>query len=139
MSKYNNKKVVFNDITFDSKMELDYYKMLLEDENVESFLVQCPFTLIGDYEIEGKFIKGVKYIADFYIKYKDGKVIVVDIKGFETADFKLKKKMFEYKYKTKLYCITYSKIDGGWIELEELKKARAKRKKAKEQKLRRSN
>lgn len=139
MSKYNNKKVMFNGITFDSEMECDYYKMLLEDSNVDCFSMQLPFALIPDYELKGKKVRGVKYVCDFYVKYNDGSLEVIDVKGFVTPDFKIKKKLFETNYKIPLKCITYSKIDGGWIELDELKKARSKRKKEKEQKLRGSD
>lgn len=40
----------------------------------------------------------VVYVADFRITYADGRVEVVDVKGFETAVFKLKKKMLRHFY-----------------------------------------
>jgi hypothetical protein len=44
----------------------------------------------------------------------------------------LKRKMFDYKYPDlTLQWISYSLKDGGWIQYDELKKLRAKRKKEK--------
>jgi len=37
-------------------------------------------------------------VADFVIVNNDGTTDVVDVKGFETQVFKIKKKLFEYKY-----------------------------------------
>ena len=43
-----------------------------------------------------------------------------------------KGKMFEHRYPDiPLLWVCYSKIDGGWIDYDELQKARAKRKKEK--------
>ena len=47
----------------------------------------------------GKHIRAISYVADFY--YYDNKLgcyVVEDTKGFRTDVYKLKKKMFEYKY-----------------------------------------
>lgn len=49
-----------------------------------------------------------------------------------TPEFKLKRKMFDYVYPDKvLRCMNYSKMDGGWLDIEVIEKARAKRKKEK--------
>ncbi len=40
-------------------------------------------------------IKAIKYIADFqYLNIKEDTVYIADTKGFQTSDYKLKKKMF---------------------------------------------
>lgn len=137
MSKYGAKKVTINGIIFDSKMEADYYLHLLElqeKEIVTEFELQPVYELLKPFVLNDKKIQGIKYKADFLVKYADGHSEVVDIKGFETVDFKLKKKLFQYKYKQELHCIAYSKIDGGWINLEQLKKNRAARKRLKNKK-----
>lgn len=43
-----------------------------------------------------------------------------------------KKKLFEHRYPYTLKLITFSKIDGGWITHEDLKKARKERKQQRE-------
>ena len=45
----------------------------------------------------GKRVRPIYYEADFeYIE--EGKTVIEDVKGRETAVFKLKRKLFEYKY-----------------------------------------
>lgn len=133
-SKYNNKKVTVDGITFDSEMEYRYYKYLkqLEQQGIISeFLMQKEYIVFEGYTKDGKKVLPIKYKADFEVHYPDNRVEVIDIKGFETPDFKLKKKLFEYRFPFKLKLITFSKIDGGWITLDDLKKARKERKKQK--------
>jgi hypothetical protein len=49
-----------------------------------------------------------------------------------TPEFRLKRKLFDYKYpELELQCLNFSKIDGGWITIEDLDKARKERKKEK--------
>jgi Protein of unknown function (DUF1064) len=136
-NKYNNKKTVVNGIKFDSKMEGEYYLFLIglkEAGLIEEFELQPEFTLQAGFKKRGLNFLPIKYKADFHVWLPDGTDYVVDIKGFETADFKIKKKMFEKRYPQELKLITFSKIDGGWIELADLKEARKLRKKLKEEK-----
>ncbi|MEN6396766.1 MAG: DUF1064 domain-containing protein [Methanoregula sp.] len=42
--------------------------------------------------------KAITYTADFRVTYSDGHQEIEDVKGMETEIFKLKRKMFEYKY-----------------------------------------
>jgi hypothetical protein len=46
-------------------------------------------------------IRDIRYIADFKIWYTPQNVVIEDVKGwggYTTPEFKLKRKMFEYKY-----------------------------------------
>lgn len=138
-SKYGNKKVEIQGVKFDSEMEYKHYLYLQEQVKkgiVSEFHMQKRYVIFDGYtKIDGKGgvkVKPIEYIADFEVHYADGRVEVVDVKGFETTDFKLKKKLFEYRYPFELKLVTYSKIDGGWITLDELKKARKKRKELRE-------
>lgn len=90
-SKYNAKKVVVDGIKFDSKKEAKYYEQLKLRKaagEVDYFLLQVPFHLPG----------GVVYKCDFQEFHKDGTVHYVDTKGFETPEFKIKKKQVEALY-----------------------------------------
>lgn len=136
-TKYNNKKVIVDGIEFDSKTESDFYlhlKELKEKGEIKDFELQPPFTLQEGFRYKGRWIHPIKYIADFRVVNNDGTTYVVDIKGMETADFKIKKKIYMKKFPEELKLITFSKIDGGWIELEDLKKARKARKAKKQAK-----
>lgn len=137
-SKYGNKKAIVDDIEFDSELESRYYlhlKQLHKDGVVKSFEMQKQYVLLDAYVMDGKKRQPVKFTPDFVVTYADGTVQVVDIKGSKFAvsrDFPLRKKMFEQRYQVPLHVIGYSKIDGGWIDLDDLDKARQSRKKAKQ-------
>ncbi|MFY0521415.1 DUF1064 domain-containing protein [Lysinibacillus sp. UGB7] len=133
-AKYGNKKVVRDRITFDSAMEAKYYdylKHLQAQGVVASIELQPKFVLLPKFEKNGKKFREIGYSADFTVHYADGHTEVVDIKGMVTQQFALRKKLFEYRYPHELKLLTYSKIDGGWITHDELKKARKARKVAK--------
>lgn len=130
-AKYGNKKVVNDGITFDSKMEAKYYghlKLLQAQGIVTSFELQPKFVLLPKFEKNGKKYREIGYTADFMVHYADGHSEVVDIKGMVTQQFELRKKLFDYRFPHELKLLTYSKIDGGWITHDELKKARKARK-----------
>ena len=79
-----------------------------------------------------KTIQPIKYVADFFIVYKDGREEVIDTKGCPDSIAILKRKLFWYNYPTVDYkWICYSKIDGGWCNFDYVKKQRALRKKNK--------
>ncbi len=112
-------------------MEAKYYdhlKHLQAQGIVTSFELQPRFVLLPKFEKNGKKYREIGYNADFTVHYADGHTEVVDIKGMVTQQFELRKKLFEYHYTYELKLLTYSKIDGGWITHEELKKARKARK-----------
>lgn len=137
-NKYNNKQVEVDGIIFDSALESKYYlhlKQLQEQGIVESFEMQKTYLLLEGYSIAGKKRQPIKFTPDFIVHYADGTTRVIDVKGSEKSiskDFPLRKKMFECRYQIPLDVIMWSKMDGGWIEYEDLKKARKLRKKAKE-------
>lgn len=105
MSKYNSKKTIIDGITFDSKKEGRRYielKKKQEEGEIADLRLQVPFELVPSFtiEIDGKKRKrrNIRYIADF-VYYENGQKIVEDVKGRKTDIYKLKKKLFEYKYK----------------------------------------
>lgn len=137
-AKYGNKKVVHDGITFDSAMEAKYYdhlKHLQAQGIVSSFELQPRFVLLPKFEKNGKKYREIGYNADFTVHYADGHTEVVDIKGMVTQQFELRKKLFEYRFPHELKLLTYSKIDGGWITHDDLKKARKARKDLKNKQL----
>ncbi len=137
MTKYGAKKVVEDDIKFDSKMERDYYLYLKQQRlqgKIKGFTLQPSFELQSKFEKDGKKYRAITYKADFKVIHNDDSVEIIDVKGMTQPLFLLKEKMYHYKFDYPLTLITYSKIDGGWITLEALKQARALRKKNKSKK-----
>lgn len=113
MSNFYNKtsKVEHNGRTIElgSHEEMRFYRHLQRRDDVESFDLQVPYELMPGYEIERagkkKRIQGISYVADFVVTYKDGRTEVIDVKGrdnYQTDVFKLKRKMFERRYKEPL-------------------------------------
>lgn len=100
MNKYRNKKTQIGMYVFDSVAESKRYKelaLLEKAGEIKGLKLQPKFLLQESFKKNGKTYRKIEYIADFmYIE--NGKVIIEDVKGMETDIFKLKRKMFEYKY-----------------------------------------
>lgn len=91
-SKYGNKKTVLDGIRFDSKAEAAYYAQLKMREKageVTAVELQRPFPLLSP---TGELM--ATYKADFaFWDNREGRFRVIDVKGFETKEFRLKRKM----------------------------------------------
>lgn len=131
-NKYKNKKVEYDGIKFDSKMERDFYihlKKLQANGLVYEFFMQKNYVLIDAYtRSDGTKVRASYYKADFEVHYSDNRIEVIDIKGMLTDVFKLKQKIFETRYPFELKLITYSKKYGGWITLQDLEEKRKQNK-----------
>lgn len=100
-SKYNAKKTTIDGITFDSKKEAAYYRGLLlrgKAGEIKEFKNQVRFELIPKFRKNGVTHRAAHYVADFVVEYSDGRTEVIDVKGMRTALYKLKRKMFEFRY-----------------------------------------
>ncbi|EAE5669195.1 DUF1064 domain-containing protein [Listeria monocytogenes] len=107
-SKYNAKKVVIDNIKFDSKAEAAYYeqlKLLKMSGEVVSFDLQPEFILQDSFVKNGKKYHAIKYRADFLVRYKDGHEELIDIKGMLTKEFRIKQKLFELRYMQSIKCV----------------------------------
>ena len=100
-SKYHAKKTEVDGITFDSKKESKDWKNLCTMEAsgiISNLRRQVAFELQEGYiNNQGKKIRPIVYLADFVYE-RDGITYVQDSKGMRTDVYKLKRKMFEYKY-----------------------------------------
>ena len=103
-NKYNAKKTIVDDITFDSKWEAERYGQLKSMESariVTNLNLQVPF----DLNVNGQKI--CKYIADFTYTIRNidntSEEIVEDAKGIETPEFKLKKKLMKAIHNIDIY------------------------------------
>lgn len=101
-NKYKNKKVIYDGIKFDSNREMAYYiklKMLEQKGIIKDLELQKSYELQPSFKLNGKTYKKITYKADFsYVLVEDNKIHIVDTKGFRTDVYKLKRKMFAYKY-----------------------------------------
>lgn len=104
MPKYHNKPTEVDGILFASRKEAEKYqelKIRMLDrslEGVRSFDLQPRFELQPAFEKDGQRYRKIEYVADFDVTYNSGLREIIDIKGVQTAVFKLKAKLFDYKY-----------------------------------------
>ena len=130
MSKYKNKKVVVDGVKFDSKHEAEYYlylKRLKEEGKIKDFGLQHKFELQPSFKKYGKTHRAISYTVDFAIYHNNGDVEYVDVKGMETQQGIMRKKMFDYLFDEKLTWVQRSIKYGdenGWINYDDLKKKR---------------
>jgi len=87
----NATKVEVNKIKFDSKLEAYMYK-LFKAKNIKMEL-QYVITLQPSFKRDGKTIRAIKWVADFYLPDHN---MIVDTKGWGTEIFKMKLKMFKH-------------------------------------------
>lgn len=112
-SKYGNKKITIDNITFDSTGEGLRYKelkLLAKTGQITDLQLQKKFIIVPEIREpdtvgprggvkKGKLIQSAAYyVADFVYYDKNGKLVVEDFKGFKTDLYKLKKKLMKYIY-----------------------------------------
>lgn len=116
-NKYGSKKCQINDITFDSMLEARFFLHLLTIQELgKTTLIEThpKFILQEGFKKNDKRIYPIHYNADFKVTYSDGTTAIYDTKGRETADFKIKKKLFFYKYPD-LDLICVKQLKGVWV------------------------
>ena len=89
-SKYNNRRVMFDGVTFDSVREANRYLVLRgkqEQGQIKRLVVHPRFTL----EVHG--IKICDYVADFQYELPTGERAIEDVKGVKTDVYRLKAKL----------------------------------------------
>ena len=103
-NKYGARKTTVDGVTFDSKWEAQRWGELQAMERgglVRDLERQVKYDIVVNGE------KICRYIADFRYKMVDDdgstKEVVEDAKGFETADFKIKKKLMKAVHQIDLY------------------------------------
>lgn len=139
-SKFNvskdTEKRTFHGIIFDSVLEMKYYRDIVcpkvESGDIIYYELQKAYELQPKFVHDNRTVQPIKYVADFFIRYKDGHEEVIDTKGCPDTTAIIKRKLFWYVYPDIDYrWVCYSLIDGGWCNYDDVKKARAERKKEK--------
>lgn len=123
-------------VLFDSKLEKQYYLEIicggLDSGIITDYELQKRYILQPSYKHDGKTIRAIDYVADFWIKFADGSEKIIDTKGgLVDSVAKLKRKLFWNIYPELDYeWVTYTKATGwiNWDEYEAIKKKRKKEK-----------
>ncbi len=101
MSKYNAKRCVVQGITFASQKEGKRYQELLVIEKagwIKDLVLQPQFYLQEAFrDSSGRKWRPIVYVADFQY-WSDGARVVEDVKGMKTPAYRIKAKLFRFKY-----------------------------------------
>lgn len=95
-NKYGNQKREYNGIAFDSVAEMKRYIVLSDMEKkgeITNLRRQVPFELFPGFTINGHKQRAIKYVADFVYYDKTGVRHVEDVKGVETKEYIIKRKI----------------------------------------------
>lgn len=102
MNKYHAVKTDIDGIRFDSYKEGSRYmelKLLEKGGAIKDLILQPRYELQPAYEINGRKVRKIEYVADFeYYDNDKKKKVIEDVKGYRTDIYRIKKKWFEYKY-----------------------------------------
>lgn len=131
----DKEKRTHNGITFDSQLEMKYYRDMLlpkvESGEIIYYELQKKYILQEGFERNGKKVLPITYVADFYLEYSDGHTEVIDTKGMPDNVAKIKRKLFWYRYPEVDYMwVSYVKKFGGWGLYDDFKRLRNEERKA---------
>jgi hypothetical protein len=117
-NKYHNEKMIVDGVRYDSKKEYQRHKELILLEKANK-IKNLRFHDKQDTVILQKDPL-ITYIPDFCYE-EDGILIIEDLKGFQTKEFKLKKKMLISKLKKKeiIGKLRLTKYTYGYCEIIE--------------------
>jgi hypothetical protein len=115
---YSTKKVKYNNLTFDSGLELYFYKLLESNNLLENLKMQEPFELQASFKHQGSTIRKIEYVSDFYLTDKK---IVIETKGLLEEKAKIKHKIFKFKYPDHKFFMPRNQMQCREV-LEEIKK-----------------
>lgn len=97
-AKYKNKKTIVDGEVFDSQKEARRFKQLkiLEGQGlIQNLQRQVRYELIPKQKGE----RACNYFADFvYTDIANDELVVEDVKGFRTPEYKIKRKLMLYIY-----------------------------------------
>lgn len=108
-SKYNARPTTIDGWRFQSKAEAEYYHyntVRITAGELLYQLRQVPFHL------PGKLV----YRVDFMECYPDGRLRYVDVKGMETKEFKMKKRLVEDLFPVRIERV--KRIKGGFVNID---------------------
>jgi len=101
-SKYHNSRPTVSEIVFDSAAEAERYlalKDMAKCGEITDLVLQPAYEVLPSFSCQGKHHHSITYRPDFgYTESSTGKRVVEDVKGFATDVFKIKAKMFRYRY-----------------------------------------
>lgn len=106
-NKYGARKTEVDGIRFDSAMEAARYQQLRLMERaglISDLALQPRFVIIPAFTTAtGKKVRKTEYVADFQYLDDAGRVVVEDVKGMKTREYRIKAKLFMREYPTLIF------------------------------------
>lgn len=110
-TKYNNRVVKCDGYTFDSIKERQMYQTLKRwqaEGKIKDLALQPVYELQERFSIvkKGKtrIHRPITYIPDFrFFDVEQNRVRILDAKGAKTEVYRIKKKLFDWKYRDQFY------------------------------------
>lgn len=101
--KYNAKAVKVDGFVFASQAEANRYvelRLRRKAKEIASLVLQPVFELQPAFvRPDGRRERAIAYVADFgYVERPSGVMVVEDVKGLRTDVYRLKRKLFLYRY-----------------------------------------
>lgn len=129
--KYRKKreKPIYEGIKWDSKLELNHYKVLKENSDIieivdrqKQFIIDTPFKYI-DFPLKKQRSFGkISYKPDFILKVKGyDKLVAMESKGYPRPVYQLRKKLFINKFKDEYYFYECGSIRQLKSDIEEMR------------------
>ena len=101
-NKFNAKRKEIDGHKFPSLKEASYYlqfKDMLAKGEISDLQLQPQYELLPSFrDNKGKLERAITYKPDFLLTYPDGRLVVVEVKGFKTKDYIMRRKLFKHKY-----------------------------------------
>jgi len=113
-NKFNAKRSQYNGYWYDSKMEAGYAEDLdwrKKAKDIKDWERQVRVSL--DIEKKGERFHICDYIVDFKIHHNDGSIEWIEVKGMETGEWRLKRKLFEALILTERPDERYTVVKSG--------------------------
>ena len=101
-NKYGAVRTEVDGVVFDSRKEAHRYmelKAMEEAGEITNLERQKRYVLQPAFELNGKKFRSIEYISDFEYDDKDGIHHTEDVKGKVLPVFKIKAKLFAYKFR----------------------------------------
>ena len=103
MNKYRAKEKVIDGHKFPSLKEASYYlqyKAMLRTGEIKDLKLQPQYELLPSFrDNQGRLERAIMYKPDFLLTYPDGRLVVVEVKGFCTRDYIIRRKLFKHRYR----------------------------------------